>query len=542
VTPRHRVGLLALLLVTGLATGVTVASSQPAVTLRVFRAGWGSDPSAPGKAYPEDTGATLTVEAENYSNTTIKGVTATLFLADTPFIDPSGGDNASTLGVPVISEPLSPTDEIQPGSFFTLTFTLDLDPNAVPQTYAPPLVIDYLANSTQGLLSGQQTLSVSVAVSKLTSATTCTVAPAVLEQGATVTIDGTIDQDFVNETITFVFTAPNTTLLSRTLTTRTDGSYHAAFQPDREGIWTLNASWAGDARYAGSWASTSFDVRHPVTVRVDPSVTHLTADRTNTLTFTLTNDGDTRLYALDAAVQLPAAPTTPVTPTASSPLILYGEDQWRVELLSPGNTTELPVTLFVPLSAQGTTATVTVTADYRDDYGESHSDTFNLGFTITGWIDLLVYERTTIPTPVQPGADLTLTATVLNRGNTAARYANATLLVHPVLIHLTESTSYIGEVDADSPTPFTVIARVRADTADGVYPITLTLSYRDDHHHDHTLNVTIPVTVEFQEAPTVPPPSLLDALLELLWVWITLVAASVAILYLYRRHARRIIP
>jgi hypothetical protein len=143
---------------------------------------------------------------------------------------------------------------------------------------------------------------------------------------------------------------------------------------------------------------------------------------------------------------------------------------------------------------------------------------------------------------VQPGADLTLTATVLNRGNTAARYANATLLAHPVLTRLAESTSYIGEVAADSRTPFTVITRVRAGTADGVYPITLTLAYRDDQHRDHTLNVTIPVTVAYQEAPPPPPPSLVDALLELRWVWVALGAASIAILLLYRRSARRSVP
>ena len=44
---------------------VPSVEAQPSVQFKIARAGWGEDPDAPIKAFPGDTGQSLTVQAQN---------------------------------------------------------------------------------------------------------------------------------------------------------------------------------------------------------------------------------------------------------------------------------------------------------------------------------------------------------------------------------------------------------------------------------------------------------------------------------------------
>jgi len=141
------------------------------VEFKVNRVVWGDNVDSPIKAYPGDSEVPLTVEVQNLSpDKTIKGVSASLNLDDSPFTDIYGNKEASASGTPTVGEILNPTDKIEPKSFFTLTFTLDIDENAVPRIYEQTMIVKYSVESGNDFVEGDpQKLTVEIVVSKIES-------------------------------------------------------------------------------------------------------------------------------------------------------------------------------------------------------------------------------------------------------------------------------------------------------------------------------------------------------------------------------------
>lgn len=528
---KSRVRLLcAILLISSLfPTNVLSVHSQPSVKPRVTRVVWGTNPDNPVKAYPGDKGVFLTVEVQNYSpNETIKGVTAVLMLKNSPFTDVYGNSNATATWKPVTGEVLNPM------SFFTLTFSLNIDPNASPGAYSCNMTVNYSVKSSGTYPEGEpQTIIISLIVSKASSIISCSVSPTRIEKGETVNVAGSINPTRENATITLVYRKPDASTFNRTVQTRSDGSYRDSYRPTMEGSWSVNASWPGDEQYFGDWTSASFEVTFPVSLSVDVPDICLVGDREKTLNITISNSGGVLISTIDATLRVTSPPTSP------SPPVIKGGSHWILNYLEPRNSTVIPVTIYAPRSAIGSTYSASLDLSYRDDYGQIHSETYSFGFIVKGWIELVVYEKTVSPRPVNPGSDVTITATILNRGNVAAMYTNVTVLSSPILDLLSESSTYVGEVDENSPVPFTVMARVKPDVEDGSYPVTVSISYRDDQHVDHILNVTLHLIVEKGHSDKTGQAGggdLLGLILELRWMLLTLIGASLAILILYRRR------
>ncbi|UCG37207.1 MAG: hypothetical protein JSV64_02725, partial [Candidatus Bathyarchaeota archaeon] len=250
---------------------------KPSVNLKVSRVVWGEDPDSPIRAYSGDEDVALTVEVQNYSNDTIKGVEATLMLSD-PFIDIYGSRNATATGNPSdIGDIMNQTGEILPAGFFTLTFNLDIDSNALPKSYNYSMTVDYMVKSGDYWLQGEtKVLIVSFVVSKIQATVTCSVSPQNLEKGESVDVSGSITPAQENETVTLVYRRPNGFLFNRSVSTDAEGSYRESYQPDVEGSWSVNASWIGDERHEGDWVSVSFEVRFPVLLSIDTSDSRLT--------------------------------------------------------------------------------------------------------------------------------------------------------------------------------------------------------------------------------------------------------------------------
>jgi len=165
------------------------------VEFKVGRVVWGDNIDSPIKAYPGDSEVPLTVEVQNLSpDKTIKGVTATLLLDNSPFTDIYGNPNASATGKPTVGEVLNPTDKIEPKSFFTLTFTLDIDEDAIPGTYEQTMIVKYSLESGNDFVEGSpQNLRVEIVISKIESTITVSVSPQVVEEGEALRVSGSID-------------------------------------------------------------------------------------------------------------------------------------------------------------------------------------------------------------------------------------------------------------------------------------------------------------------------------------------------------------
>ncbi len=527
---KHRICVICvtILLLCLVSVNVSLVHSRPSVYLKVSRVVWGENPDSPIKAYPGDEGVALTVEMQNYSNDTIKGVDATLALSD-PFIDIYGNRNATATGEPSdIGDIMNQTGEILPAGFFTLTFSLDINPNARPDPYSYTMTVDYFVKSGEYWLPGEpRTVTISFVLSKIQVTVTCSVSPQDVEKGESVDVSGSIDPAQENVTVALVYKKPNGSTVSQNVKTDAEGFYSESYLPDIEGPWSVNASWPGDERHEGDWMSVSFEVRFPVSLSISTSSTRLTGGFDNCFNITLLNSGDVLTSTIDVTLSIP------------SPLVVHGDNYWTFESLEPKNSTLILIEIYAPTSSIGTTYSGTLDLNYRDDYGESHSDSYPIGLIITGHIELIVYDKIANPQPAKPGSKVSITATLLNKGNVAAEYVNVSIIPNTVLGLTAESTAYVGEVEENSPAPFTLTANANTNVSNGTYPVTVSITYRDDQYTDHSFNATFYMLVEKDHGGQPIPDGtegILGPLSEVGLVLLTLLGASAVIVFLYRRR------
>jgi len=510
---------------------VLSAQGEKSVPMQVTRTVWGQDPENPSKAYPGDTGVSLTVEVQNLSpDETIKGISAVLLLEDGLITDLYGNPNATATGKPTVGEILNPTDEIAPKGFFTLTFTLDIDENTVPGTYKYNMTVNYSVKQNNDYTEGTpQRLVVQLIISKIESTITVSVSPGTVRKGELIRISGSIQPARDNTTVTLIYHSPDGSMFNRTVRTSGDGSFTESYRPEVEGVWSVNASWVGDEKYVGDSASISFEVRLPVSITVVTSNVRLTAGVDNPFNITVQNSGDVAVSALEMILNVPA------------PLVVHGENRWNLNYLGPGNSTFIHVKVYVPPSSIGSTYSGSLSLNYRDDYGETQSETHQIGLITVGRIELVAYGESINPQPAWNGSKVEITTTLLNKGNTPAMYVNASILPNPVLRLTTESSSYIGEVDENSQAPFTLAAYVKNNVTTGVYPVKIGITYRDDQYVNHYMEVHMKMFVEARgtESSSTEKQTGSEDLVEVGLVLATVAAASVVIFLLYRRHQSR---
>ena len=520
--------LVILLLSCLVSVAVQPSSGKPSVYLKVNRVVWGENPDSPTKAYPGDEGIALTVEVQNYSNDTIKGVEATLMLSN-PFIDVYGNHNTTATGEPSdLGDIMNQTGEILPAGFFTLTFSLDINSNTLPDNYSYDMLVDYLVKNGTNWLKGEtNTLTVRFVVSKPQAVVTCSVSPQNVEKGESVDVSGSIDPVQENVTVALVYKRPNGSVFDHNVKTDAEGSFRESYQPDVEGSWSVNASWLGDEKHRGDWMSVSFEVRFPVSLRINTSNNRLIGGIDNQFNITLLNSGGILISTIDVTLTIP------------SPLIVHADNHWTFESLEPENSTLIHAEIYPPASSIGTTYSGLLNLNYRDDYGESHSDSYPIGLIVTGQIELIVYEKIVTPQPARPESKVSITATLLNKGNVAAKYVNASIIPNTVLDVTAESIAYVGEIEENSPAPFTLTANVNPNAQNGTHSIIVSITYRDDQYLDRSFNITFYVLLDTEhEGQPLPngTSDLLESISEMGVILLTLFGASAAIFFLYRRR------
>ena len=501
------------------------------VEFKVNRVAWGDNIDNPIKAYPGDSQVPLTVEVQNLSpDKTIKGVMATLLLDDSPFTDIYGNRNASATGKPTVGEVLNPTDEIEPKSFFTLTFTLDIDEDAIPGTYEQTMIVKYSLESGNDFVEGTpQNLTIEIVVSKIESTITVSVSPQVVEEGEAIRVSGSIDPAPDNATVILTYIGPERKFNS-TAKVNIDGSFAESFKPDINGTWSVNASWPGDMKYEGSWSSFSFEVRPSVSLSIITSNNRIAGGLDNEFAITIVNDGKVPVSALEASLTVP------------NPLVVHGKNSWKINYLDVGNLTTINFVVYAPDASIDSTYSGSFTINYRDDYGESHTDTFPLGLVVVGRVELVLYDKAIRPQPARNGSKVEITATLLNKGTVSAMYVNASILPSPILRLTSGSATYIGEVEENSQSPFTLDAYVREDAENGTYPVTMRITYRDDQHVDHAFNTTFylsVMSVKIKHSSPQGKTGFSISSFEQTFMLLIVLATSAVILLLYRRHLAR---
>lgn len=235
-------------------------------------------------------------------------------------------------------------------------------------------------------------------------------------------------------------------------------------------------------------------------LRVEPPETTLKAGFDNNISITIYNDFEP-IYELYATISFPASMQVP-----SSPKVL-GLNYWKFNKLDKGDWVRLPIVIFVPDDAAGNAYTASLTLTYRRlGYISPYTETHILGFYAKGWIKMVLYDLSVDPSPSRPGEPISFTASLLNRGNIPAMFTNVTLMEDHVLAYKPESFSYLGQVDPNSPAPFTLEALVRPGLEEGNYTASIMISYEDKEHAAYQVveKVSFEVVKPVEESPQPP--------------------------------------
>lgn len=501
--------------------------AQPSVPYRVEQVAWGTSTTAPTEAEPGDTNAPLTMDIRNLSNETLKGVYGTLLLQpDGPFTDyVGGGYNASASGTPLqAGDIFNQTGEILPAGSFSFTFRLNIARNTMPGYYRYPLMIEYLikdVNSTW-LLGEPQTLEITILLPNRPP-TIDAFAPAI----AAPTIQAGDSLNFTakcsdpdNDTVTYEWELDAAKISNATefiyAPTEKDVGSHTLVVTTSDGRLTATQTW--------TITVTTVPISHFLV-----SSNYVTAGFDNQLNITIRNN----LWKgiVEASLTVP------------QPLVIRGNQSWIFRSMQPSEDLSIAPIIYSPENAMGSTFTAALTLDYGDEHGLTYTDTYSVGLIVQGYVRLIVYDVVVSPQTIARGSEITISATALNTGNAIANYANASLQPNSVLELSRESSTYVGEIELNSPVPFTIVAKVKTDAQNGTYPLSISLTYQDDQYQQHVLNVTTNILV----ATSAELPSDSNGTNEILrflsnggWSIIVVAGAGIALLILYVRRLSKI--
>ena len=449
-----------------------------AVDFEIENVVWGTPQNYPISVSPGDTNVPLTIFVRNLSNNTLRGVHGTLNLSY-PFKDyVTESYTAEATAQPVEQgNVLNQTGDILEMGSFTLTFNLNIDPNATKGVYYYNLTLTYFVSVGNVFVAGEPRVY-------LIPIRIYNRAPVIYSVNPT---SGTVDV-LIGETVNFTVNKckdpDNDTLnyewyFDGDLVLENSTTYIYTALEEDVGSHTLEFR-ASDGNLTTSWTWT-INVMREVKTTVKVSNQYVTVGLVNTINFTISNN----IWhgRVDVSCVVP------------NPLVINGNSSWTFYNITPDDIIVVTVSVYVPFGAYGNTFPTQIGLSYSDEYGNEYTETYSVGLVTRGYIRIVVYEKSVIPTPVKPGEKVAFSATILNKGNIGAIFTNVSIIPNDILELTPESVTYIGDVDANSPVPFTVYAYVKSDVNNGTYPILIKIYYEDDLFNGYALNVTFLLTV-----------------------------------------------
>ncbi len=506
---------------------ISAAAGVEYVEFRVEQVFWGTSPEKMVRALPGDINVPLTLVVRNLDNEkTIKGVYAKLHLKY-PFKDSNGNMEAEAIGRLWEGGYSQLTGEIPPAASFTLTFILRIDPNAKHGSYENTLVIYYKVkrapnNFTDGV---PQILKVNIPVYNR---------PPIIDSFTPLNSNPVI---YVNDQFNFTV---------------------KGHDPDGDRLsfeWLIDGVTVSTSN-TFTYAPTVRDIGlHTVEVKVsdgDLTISHtwrVSVERMK-VTNIIVRD-NTIIGGLRSKLNITVKSNVwkgmvKITFNSQHPLVTYGNTTWIFHSVKPGEAVSIYPEVYAPKSLIGSTIPASLTILYNDENGRRNLESKPVGLIVKGLIRLVVYDVEVSPRKVNPGSTVTITATLLNKGNIDASYVNASIEENPILLLSSASKYYIESLGKGSPEPFSVRALVKSNVKNGTYPVTIKITYQDDQLKEHSITVSARITVEKTSSSKNVNVKSEEPLITFLknggWPLIILAATTIAAIILYTWTRRSSVP
>ncbi|MFL6502075.1 MAG: hypothetical protein ACJ70W_00915, partial [Nitrososphaera sp.] len=219
----------------------------------------------------------------------------------------------------------------------------------------------------------------------------------------------------------------------------------------------------------------------------DASEVTIVAGRPHEMNFNITNNN--RNPISDVVVTLTSR---------SESLEIIGDSRWTLQELSPQGKARFSTQVFASDTLIGSPVSFEVTIQYISA-DQLKTDTFSLGGNVIGEIKISANELSIRNIGDVPN----LTGNLLNQGNTNALFTTIEMQRDPaagnqsVLMPLTYTPQYLGDLEDNSPLPFSIPLGVGSSGSGslpaGNYPVSLRVTYSDElrNTHDVILNSTV---------------------------------------------------
>lgn len=461
----------------------TTACVPAAEPFLVTGATWGT-PTSPVSAGPGDQNDPLTVTLLYAGGCALTAAGFELTLTQ-PFAAVDGLNQSTTYEVNVATE-----------ATLTETYYVDIGANASLQTYTLPLYIGYNTSDFAGIFSQSTNVTISLkgsakidlaasAAAAFTPGTINNFTLSISNEGTgtatsvSTTVTGPSQVSILNQPSTVKALEPGGTISQQIQVYVPSSMSGSALS------LTVTSNYLDPYSAAGS-ASRVFGFVVSLTQSLPPLSVGLTQVNDSTVVGTESNFAFILKNLGEGAIYSPA-----FSLTASSPMVVTNSSGVGfVSQLQPGQTAAFSVVVGSSPSATPGIYQGTVTITYADANGGQHTQTFPVGFVLLGQVQFVVQDAIVSQTTTS----VTVSGSLLNEGATDAYYAQVSGHVGR---EQAQNSTYVGEVDPNTPTPFTLTLSYPAPSSPqtGVQ-IMLTVTYRDSF--GNTANYTTPVTANLQ--------------------------------------------
>ena len=218
----------------------------------------------------------------------------------------------------------------------------------------------------------------------------------------------------------------------------------------------------------------------PISLDIEPHI--LVAGKINNATLYVKNVGKDDIENLQIAISI-----------IGGQVSLMGSSVDQVPRLSTGATMEVPLQIYVPPAASSS-ATIQVDLSYYIE-GTLFRETRGIGVVSKGIIDIEVTDFTIIPDRPSPGQIFSITVTLTNQGTITASAVTATPIATPNIRVFGSRSVFIGDMQVNSPSTFTITLITSNSTPPGRYEIPIQITYYDNLRTLYTINISIPVFI-----------------------------------------------
>ena len=251
------------------------------------------------------------------------------------------------------------------------------------------------------------------------------------------------------------------------------------------------------------------DANANANANANKSIISLIAGRVDDLKFNITNTNTNTIT--DVVISLN---------TDSSSMKILGDSKWNLNKINPFSTQEFITSVFASKSLINSPVSFKVSIQYIYN-NQVKSDSLNLGANVIGDITVNINDLAVN----YIGGNPNLVGNILNKGNTLALFTtiellnpsstingeNQTLTMSStpmsrdyknknILIPASSFPQYLGDLEENSPLPFSIPLAMKNSSTSAIYPVSLKVTYSDDLRNGYT--VISNGTVEFSAPVT----------------------------------------